>query len=78
MANPAVISEIGGGNLDTVYSNIDLGIFVVERDNAEAGDPAIIGPFLPTQIFTDLGKIFPYDPDITPETLRRQPETRYF
>jgi len=75
---PTIIIEIQGGNLEAVYSNTDLTVFVVDRDNAQAGDKTVIGPFTPTLVTPDLTRALPNDPEITPALLATAPSTPYF
>lgn len=78
MAQPTIIIEIRGGNLEVLYSNTDVSFFLINRDNADAGGPLITGPFEPTLVKEDLGKVFPDDPEISPELLTQPPLTPYF
>ena len=78
MSQPTIIIEIRGGLLDAVYSDTDTSIFVINRDNAEAGGPVITGPFSPTVIKADLSKAFLNEPEIKEQLLSQQPVTPYF
>ena len=78
MSQPIIIAEILGGVLQSLYSNSEVSLFVIDRDNAETGGPPITGPFCPTLVKEDLSKAFPDDPAITPELLRQPPHSPYF
>ena len=77
MPQPTIIIEIQNGKLESVYSNTDIRLFLIDRDNQEAGGPPVAGPYGPTLVQEDLAKAV-NDPAVTPALLAQPPGPPYF
>lgn len=78
MTQQTVIIEICSGNLEAVYSNADISVFLIDRTDADDKLPVITGPRNPTLIKEDLSKAFPDEPRITRELLALEAAGPYF
>ena len=74
---PTIIIEIQNGKLESVYSNTNINLFLVDRDLQEAGGPPITGPFVPTLVQDDLVKAV-NDPAVNAALLAQPPGPPYF
>lgn len=62
------------GQVEAVYSDTNVRLFVIDLDEFDARKPSVDGPYLPTAVKTDLTQVYPGEPAIPAHVLQVQPE----
>jgi hypothetical protein len=66
------------GQVEAVYADTNVRIYLIDLDEFDARKPSVEGPYQPTAVKTDLGRVFPGEPALPDKALHREPEGPYF